>query len=128
MRYEEAKKLKPEEFKRLSGVRPETFETMVKIVKEAVLNKKKTGRPSHLSIENQIMMTLEYWREYWTYFHLGADWGLHESNAYRTIKRIEDILIKANEFRLPGKKSLSQEETVPAGLIVDVTENGIEKP
>jgi len=128
MKYEEAKELKPEEFKRLSGVRIETFETMVKIVKEAVLKKKKPGRPSHLSIENQIMLTLEYWREYRTYFHIGAAWGLHESNAYRTIKRIEDILVKSKQFRLPGKKSLSQEELAPDSVIIDVTENGIERP
>jgi hypothetical protein len=62
---------------------------MVKIVKEAVLKKKKPGKPSHLSIENQIMITLGYWREYRTHFHIGVAWGLHESNVYRTIKCIE---------------------------------------
>jgi hypothetical protein len=51
-------------------------------------------------------MTLEYWREYRTYFHLGKSWGIAESNAYRTVKRIEDILIKSGCFNLPGKKKL----------------------
>jgi len=67
---------------------------MVKIVKEAALKKKKLGRPSHLSIENQIMMTLEYWREYQTYFHIGTNWGLHESNAYRTIKSLSEKSVR----------------------------------
>jgi hypothetical protein len=30
-------------------------------------------------------MTLEYWREYRTYFHLGNSWGVNESTAYRIV-------------------------------------------
>ncbi|HAJ64425.1 MAG TPA: hypothetical protein DCP31_38650, partial [Cyanobacteria bacterium UBA8543] len=27
-------------------------------------------------------MTLEYWREYRTYFHIGQSWGVTESTAW----------------------------------------------
>jgi hypothetical protein len=37
-------------------------------------------------------MTLEYLREYRTYFHIGQSWGVNESTAYRIIRRIEDTL------------------------------------
>lgn len=47
-------------------------------------------------------MTLQYWRKYRTYFHMGQSWGLHESTVYRIIREIENILIKSQEFKLPG--------------------------
>ncbi len=52
-----------------------TFNQMVAIVEEAENSRQKTGRPSKLKIEEQILMTLEYWREYRTYFHLGSPRG-----------------------------------------------------
>ncbi len=69
MTYEQIKHLKPEEFKRLCGVRKETFEEMVKVVR-LVEAQKQPGRPNKLSIENQVLLTLEYLREYRTYFHI----------------------------------------------------------
>jgi len=100
-----AKNLAPKEFKRLSGVYPETFAKMVEIVKEHQKNKKVSGRPSKLSLENQILMTLEYLREYRTYFHIGKTWGIYESTAFRIIQKTENILIKSGVFKLPGKKN-----------------------
>ena len=92
MTYEEVKNLKPEDFKRLCGVRPETFNQMLEILRSPSLAKQKTGRPSKLSSEDQLLMTLEYWREYRTYFHIGQSWGVNESTVYRIIRKIEDTL------------------------------------
>ncbi|PHM09614.1 transposase family protein [Nostoc sp. 'Peltigera malacea cyanobiont' DB3992] len=71
MTYEQVKSLKLEDFKRLCGVRPETFNQMLEVVRLLHRTKQKTGRPGKLSLENQLLMTLEYWREYRTYFHIG---------------------------------------------------------
>ena len=128
MNYEQAKKLKPDEFKRLCGVTPQTFKQMVKIVEKHFKAKKKAGRPSKLSLENQILMTLEYLREYRTYFHIGKSWGVHESNVYRTIKKIENILIREKKFRLPGQKELFKENNNLTTVVIDVTESPIERP
>ena len=98
MKYKEAKKLAPNEFKRLSGVCPETFTKMIEIVREHQLNKKVSGRPSKLSLEDQILMTLQYLREYRTYFHIAKAWGIYESTAFRIIRKIEDILIQFYYF------------------------------
>lgn len=76
MKHQEAKKLIPTEVERLCGVYPETFELMVKIVKVAQKQKKVLGRPSKLSTEDQVLMTLKYLREYRTYFHIAKDWGV----------------------------------------------------
>jgi hypothetical protein len=70
MKYERAKHLKSAEFKRFWGVQLETFKQMVEIVEQQERQKKKTGRPGKISLEDQVLMTLEYWREYRTYFQL----------------------------------------------------------
>jgi hypothetical protein len=62
MSYEQVKHLKPTDFKRLCGVSPATFKDMVTVVAVEKVWQKKTGRPSKLSTEDQILMTLEYWR------------------------------------------------------------------
>jgi hypothetical protein len=126
--YKKVKNLKAEDFKRLTGVHFETFNQMVEIVKQAEKLRKKTGRPPKLRIEDQILMVLEYLREYRTFFHLGATWGINESTAYRIIQKIENILIQAPQLRLPGKKRLIQEECPLEAVVIDVSETPIEKP
>ena len=126
MRYEKAKKLKDTEFKRLCGVKRETFLEMCELV-QAVENRKTRGRKAELSVENQVLLTLNFWREYRTMFHLGQDWGLHESNVSRLVRKIEDILIKSKKFSLPSKRRLLEEDGLTY-TIVDVTEMTIERP
>lgn len=126
MRYDKAKDLKAKDFKRFFGVKKETFEKMCEVVKE-VLDQENRGRKSDLSIQDQVLLTLSYWREYRTMFHLGQDFGIHESNVSRTIQKIEDILIKSRKFSLPGKRRLLEENELNY-TIVDVTEMLIERP
>ena len=71
MKYEQIRNLLDESFRRLTGVKRQTFEKMVKILVEDDKNKKiKGGRKNKLSLENQLLMALEYIREYRTYFHI----------------------------------------------------------
>lgn len=128
MKHEEAKKLIPSEFKRLCGVYPETFALMVEIVQSHQNQKKVSGRPSKLAVEDQILMTLEYLREYRTYFHIAKNWGVYESTAFRVIRKVEDILIKSSSFKLPGKKKLLDSEAEHKVIVIDVTESTIERP
>ena len=74
------------------------------------------------------MMTLEYLREYRTYFHIGASYGLSESNAYATIRWVEDTLIKSGAFALPGKKALTREAPETKVILIDATETPVERP
>ncbi len=126
MTYEDVKNLKPSDFKRLCGVSKETFAQMCEVVSEHKRTAKR-GRKSNLSVENQLLLTLSFWREYRTLFHLGRDWGLHESNVSRLVRRIEDILIGSGKFSLPGKKRLLEADAIKY-TIVDVTEREIERP
>jgi hypothetical protein len=126
MTYEDVRNLKPSDFKRLCGVSKETFAAMREVVREHK-GQTRGGRKSNLSIENQLLLTLSFWREYRTLFHLGRDWGLHESNVSRLVRRIEDILIGSGKFSLPGKKRLLESQAIRY-TIVDVTEREIERP
>jgi len=73
-------------------------------------------------------MTLMYWREYRTQFHIAQTYGVSEATVCRTIRKVEDVLIRSSEFRLPGKKTLQSSDTVIEVVIVDVTEQPIERP
>jgi len=63
-----------------------------------------TGRSPKLEVEDQVLLTLEYWRECRTMFHLATSWDISESAVSRIIARLEDILSGAAEFKLPGKR------------------------
>ena len=128
MTYEKIKNLTPENFKRFCRVRKETFEKMVQLLRKKAQAKTKTGRPAKLSLEDQVLMTLEYLREYRTYFHIAQHWGINESTAYRIIRKVEDVLIKDTEFRIPGKKELLKSESKIEIVVIDVTETPRERP
>ncbi len=63
-------------------------------------NIRKFGRPPKFSRADQLLMTLMYWREYRTEFNIGVSYGISESAACRTIKKIEDALIELEIFHL----------------------------
>ena len=125
MRYEEIKDWKDTDFKRLTGVKYETFEKMV-----AVLNQELSsfGRPPKLSRADQLLMTLMYWREYRTQFHIAGSYGISEATVCRTINKVEDALARSGEFRLPGNKVLQGSDTIIEVVLVDVSEQPIERP
>jgi len=133
MHYEKVKNLKPSDFKRRFGVKPATFHLMLKEVKKKAGKKKKknkrnAGRKPKLSSEDEILLTLTYWREYRTQFHLGVDYGVSETRVCRTIKRIENILSKCEQFELPGKKKRRSTNIKYEVILIDATESPIERP
>jgi hypothetical protein len=125
MRYETIQRLKDEEFKRLTGVQRLTFEKMIEVIKTGLRD---FGRPAALSREDQLLMSLMYWREYRTQFHIGMAYGVSEATVCRTIKKIEEMLLKSSQFHLPGKKVLRPGETARDIVLVDATEQPIERP
>ena len=79
MKYDQIKELSEEQFRRLTGVKKTTLKRMLEILKEADAKKKaKGGRKSKLSIEDQLLMALEYIREYRTYFHIATNYGISD--------------------------------------------------
>ena len=45
-----------------------------------------------------------------------------------TIKKVENVLIKSKQFQLPGKKVLQPSDTAIEIVLVDATEQPIERP
>ena len=129
MKYEKINEYDEKKFRRITGVKRVTFEKMVEILKKSYAEKhKRRGRKPKLSIENQLLAALEYWREYRTYAHIAASYGIAESNIYRSIKWIENTLIKDGTFSLPGKKELLKSDTEYEVVLIDATETPVERP
>jgi hypothetical protein len=129
LKYEQVKSLSDDQFRRLTGVKRGTFDRMIKILEEEDKKKKKKGgRRNKLSMENQLLMALEYIREYRTYFHVSQSYGISESSCYKGIKWIEDTLIKHPDFALPGRKALLKSDMEYEVILIDATETPIERP
>ncbi len=129
MKFEQIKEESPDDFRRLTGIKRTTFDVMVSILSdaEAVL-KSYGGKPNKLSIVDRLLMTLEYLREYRTYFHISRSYGISESSCYRNIRWIEDTLIKDGQFSLPGRKALLKSDVEYEIVLIDATESPIERP
>ena len=72
-------------------------------------------------MEDRLLMTLEYLREYRTYFHISQRYQLCESSCYRIIRWIEDTLIKYPDFSLPGRKGLLKVQEKDELILMDAT-------
>ena len=55
-------------------------------------------------------------------------WGVHETTAGRTIKKVEDRLVRCGKFRLPSQRQLYQPGWECSVMVVDVGEIPIERP
>ena len=129
-KYEKLQTIKPSDFKRLVGVKKETFELMLEVYSQYHEEKKlQGGRPNKLSVGMQLLMMLEYYREYRSLAHMAFDYGVSEPTASRIIKEVESVLLQSGKFSLPGKKALYQDDgTSFEYIVVDATECPVQRP
>jgi hypothetical protein len=127
MPYRDLQPLSGSEFKRLCGVSRETFAEMVAELRPRLERQGRRGGQSKLSVEDQLLVVLEYWREYRSQFHIGVSWGLHETTVGRLVRKVEDILVKSGKFRLPSQRQLYQPGWEWNVMVVDVGEMEIER-
>jgi hypothetical protein len=129
MKFGQIKVESEEGFRRLTGIKRSTFNVMTTLLSKAEEElKAKGGKPNKLAVEERLLMTLEYFREYRTYFHISRSYGLSESACYRNIRWVEDTLIKDGTFSLPGRKALLKSEVEYEVVLIDATETPIERP
>lgn len=127
--YKQLKFLNPSAFKRKCGVQIETFAQMVEVLHPYLDRTGKRGGQAKLSsVEDQLLLVLEYWREYRTQFPIATRWGRRESAGCRLIQKVETLLVKSGKFCPPGKKQLYQNAYHGNVLVLDVTESPIERP
>jgi transcription initiation factor TFIIIB Brf1 subunit/transcription initiation factor TFIIB len=129
MKYKQIQNYSDTKFRRITGVKRVTFEVMLTILLAAHSEKhRRRGRNPKLCMEDRLLAALEYWREYRTFAHIAASYGVSESSIFKTIRWIEDVLIKDGTFALPGKKTLQKSDVEFEVVLVDVTESPIERP
>jgi hypothetical protein len=131
MLWDKASKLTDSEFKRKVGYYKEVILKMVEVIDDfkskARLNDKR-GNKSSFSSNDEVLIMLWYYREYVTYFSIAKELGVHESTVARIVTKTEEILIKSRVFSLPGKKRIRDEKGRYTTIIVDATEQKIERP
>ena len=128
MSYSELEPLSSDEFKRLCGVSRNTFSEMVEVLRPDLERQGQRGGQNKLMVEDQLLIGLEYWREYRSQFHIGVSWGIHETTVGRIIKKSEDLLVKCGKFRLPSQRQLYQPGWEWKVMEVDAGEIEIERP
>jgi predicted DNA-binding protein YlxM (UPF0122 family) len=96
-------------FKRLYGVKPDTFEKMKSILqKEYDRLHSSGGKPPTLTVEDKLYISLKYLREYRTMDSIAADYGVGKSTVCQSIQWVENTLAKDKTFSLPGKRFLKR--------------------
>ena len=125
MRYENIKDRSDSDFKRLTGVKRDIFSQMVNVIKQ---ERPRLGRRPNLSDADQLLLTLMYWREYRTQFHIATTYDVSEACVCRTIQNIETMLMRSGQFKLPGKKKLLESNSTIEVIVVDATEQAVERP
>jgi hypothetical protein len=92
-------------FKRLYGVKPVTFHTMLLMFqKEFNALHKNGGKPPKLTPEDKRYITLKYLQEYRTMDRIVAEYGVCKGKVCLAIQWVEDTLVKNGTCALPGKK------------------------
>ena len=116
MKYQKLNRFSDSEFQRLVGVPRAVFSEMVEVLKEAESLKKKSGRPHTLAIEDQLLLTLNYLLNYSTQLELAAHYHIAESNVNRTIKKVEDALMKSRCLLCQNEALPQQTNTLTGSL------------
>ncbi len=124
-RWAQVQALSARAFRRLTGVRPAVFAAMVAVLQERDARKAKPGRPPALGLEDQVLLTLEFWHEYRTHFHQAQSWGIHEATAWRIVRRVETALAQSGRFALPSTGAV---RVAQGTVVIDVAETPVERP
>ena len=133
MRWKELSIYNPKKFKRLTGVERSTFDTMTEVVSkqksrsEHKISGSKRGPKPKLCVEDEILMMLMYYREYRTFLHIAADYGISEAQCWRIVTETEKYILKDSRFHLPGKKVLLSNTEIEV-ILVDASESPVERP
>ena len=116
-------------FKRVYGVKPDTFNKMLLILqKEYKKMHKNGGKPPKLTPEDKLYVTLKYLRDYRTMDSIAAEYKVCKGTICLSIQWVEDTLVKDGTFALPEKRILKKKSNAMEYIVVDVTEGPINRP
>jgi biotin synthase-related radical SAM superfamily protein len=75
-----------------------------------------------------LLACLEYIREYRTYAHVAASYGMSESQIFRITRWVENTLIKDGTFSLPDRKASLKSDMEYEVILIDATETPVGRP
>jgi hypothetical protein len=123
------KELKKTQYMQIFGVSSIVFFRMyLELLRSYRKLHAKGGKNPTLSVLDKLIITLMYWREYRTYRHIAWDYGVSKSAIGKTVIWVEDTLIKSGLFALPSKRVMQKADTDIEIVLIDVTEQPIERP
>ena len=130
-KYKEIEMFSAENFKRLVGISKADFQnlydkTVAYIEEEKERNplKRRGVKKSKLSLMDCVLLTIYYLRHYPSFANLADVFGISESYCQKIYSCYCQILVKVEP--LPNRKTWF--EKPPDTLIIDVTEQPIERP
>ena len=121
-------------YKEIFGVEKFIFDRMLKILtttyafEKADIKPEKGGRKPKLTVLDCLIITLMYWREYRTYRHIAYDYDVGKSSVDRAVIWVEDTLVASGVFNLKSKRELRANLSKIKIIVIDVTEQEIERP
>jgi hypothetical protein len=128
----------PETFRRLTGLTPSAFLTLLPQVERAWddaqrrrrarpgrLRKPGAGRKHALPVADRLLMLLIYYRTYVTHAFLGFLFAVDDATVCRNIRRLEPLL--AGIFRIPERRAEVREDEIRE-LFFDGTERPTRRP
>jgi len=116
-------------FKRVYGVKPDTFSKMLAILqKEFEAMHKNGGKPPKLTPEDKLYITLKYLRDYRTMDSIASEYQVCKGTICLSIQWVEDTLVQDGTFALPGKRKLKRKSATIEYIVVDVPESPINRP
>ena len=75
--------VKSSDFRRFCGVLPTTFNEIVNCLKRSKFKGRKTGSIGKFCFEDQVLVMLEYYRNYSSIVKLGFEYGVDETTKTR---------------------------------------------
>ena len=124
--YQKYEQFSSEKFRRMTGISKEQFAKILILFRDYVDKYwTKRGRPSNFSLEDRLLLTFRYLRDYPTFVVLGNEFGISESFCNKIFNRISQSLVKILKLPL---KSLENRGKVVEKVLIDVSEQETERP
>ena len=119
-----------EKFARLSGLKTGKYDLLLKRVVMAISEHKeihalsRRGKKSDITIANKLLLTVMYYRNYYTYLTVSEMFGISEGYANKIFHKMSRVMVKV--LKLKNRNQLSS-ETIKA-VLIDASEQRIERP
>jgi Helix-turn-helix of DDE superfamily endonuclease len=113
------------------GVTKIQFDLILDLFREYVnTNWSRSGRPSSFGLEDRLLLTFRYLRDYPTFIVLGNEFGISESFSNKIFNKVAKSLVKV--LPLPNltdlQNKLKDSGKVLQKVIIDVSEQRTERP